>query len=130
MHDQRFWNNSEDVLDRWTYIGQHTDIPRVVYGDNVSNGSSFPISDNVERGDFLKFKTLSLGYRVGQKFLDATRIASLRIYVQVTNLYTLTKYSGSDPEISVNGNANLTPGIDRNSVPQARTYTFGVNLDF
>ena len=130
MHDQRFWNNSEDVLDRWTYIGQHTDIPRVVYGDNVSNGSSFPISDNVERGDFLKFKTLSLGYRVGQKFLNATRIASLRIYVQVTNLYTLTKYSGSDPEISVNGNANLTPGIDRNSVPQARTYTFGVNLDF
>lgn len=129
MHDQRFWNNSEDVMNRWTYAGQHTDIPRVVYGDNVSNGSAFPISDNVEKGDFLKFKTLSLGYRLGSKFLEKTRIASLRIYVQVTNLYTLTKYTGSDPEISVNGNANLTPGIDRNSVPQARTYTFGVNLD-
>ena len=129
MRDQRFWNNSVDVLERWTYEGQKTDIPRVVYNDNVSNGSAFPISDNIEKGDFLKLKTLSLGYRFGPKFLEKTRIGSLRIYVQVTNLYTLTKYTGSDPEISVNGNANLTPGIDRNSVPQARTYTFGINLD-
>jgi TonB-linked SusC/RagA family outer membrane protein len=130
MRDQRFWNNSEDVMDRWTYIGQHTDIPRVVYGDNISNGSAFPISENVERGDFIKFKSIALGYKFGSKFLTKAKIASLRVYVQVTNLYTLTKYTGSDPEISVNGNSNLTPGIDRNSVPQSRTYTCGLNLDF
>jgi TonB-linked SusC/RagA family outer membrane protein len=129
MLDQRFWNNSEEVLDRWTYIGQNTDVPRVVYGDNISNGSGFPISENVERGDFIKFKSISLGYKFGNKFLTKTKIASLRVYVQVTNLYTLTKYTGSDPEISVNGNSNLTPGIDRNSVPQSRTFTFGLNLD-
>jgi hypothetical protein len=116
-------------LDRWTYIGQNTDVPRVVYGDNISNGSGFPISENVERGDFIKFKSISLGYKFGNKFLTKTKIASLRVYVQVTNLYTLTKYTGSDPEISVNGNSNLTPGIDRNSVPQSRTFTFGLNLD-
>jgi TonB-linked SusC/RagA family outer membrane protein len=129
MHDQRFWNNSEDVLDRWTYVGQQTDIPRVVYGDNISNGSAFAISDNVEKGDFLKFKSIALGYRFGGAFLNKVKINSLRIYLQVTNLYTLTKYSGSDPEISVNGNTNVSPGVDRISVPQARTFTFGINLD-
>lgn len=101
----------------------------MVYGDNVSNGSAFPISENVEKGDFLKFKSLGLGYRFGEKFLSKTKIASLRVYVQVTNLYTLTKYTGADPEISVNGNINVTPGVDRNSVPQSRTFTFGINLD-
>jgi TonB-linked SusC/RagA family outer membrane protein len=129
MRDQRFWNNSEDVMDRWTFTGQNTDIPRVVFGDNISNGSAFAISENVERGDFIKFKSISLGYKFGSKFLTKTKIASLRVYVQVTNLYTLTKYTGSDPEISVNGNSNLTPGVDRNSVPQSRTFTFGLNLD-
>ncbi len=129
MRDQRFWNNSEDVLDRWTYTGQKTDIPRVVYGDNISNGSAFPISDNVEKGDFIKFKSIALGYKFGNKFLTKTKIASLKVYVQVTNLYTLTKYTGADPEVSVNGNSNLSPGIDRNSVPQSRTFTFGLNLD-
>ena len=129
MRDQRFWNNEEEVMNRWTYAGQKTDIPRVVYGDNVSNGSTFAISENVEKGDFLKFKTISLGYKFGQKFLTKTKLSSLRIYAQVTNIYTLTKYSGSDPEVSVNGGSNIAPGVDRNSVPQARTYTFGINLD-
>lgn len=129
LRDQRFWNNSEEVMNRWTYEGQKTDIPRVVYGDNISNGSAFPISENVEKGDFLKFKSLALGYKFGQKFLSKTKIASLRVYLQVTNLYTITKYTGADPEISTNGNINVTPGVDRNSVPQARTYTFGINLD-
>jgi len=41
-----------------------------------------------------------------------------------------TNYSGSDPEVSTNGNANLTPGIDRNTAPQARTYTMGLNISF
>ena len=127
--DQRFWNNGEEVFERWTYEGQKTDIPRLVFGDNVSNGSSLPISENIERGDFLKFKSLALGYRFGEKLLSKTRINSLKVYVQVTNLYTLTKYSGSDPEVSVNGNISVTPGVDRNSVPQARIFTFGINLD-
>jgi TonB-dependent starch-binding outer membrane protein SusC len=129
LRDQRYWNNGEEVLDRWTYQGQKTDIPRLVYGDNISNGSAFPISENVEKGDFLKFKTLALGYKFNSTLLSKIKIASLRVYVQVSNLYTLTKYTGSDPEISVNGNSNVTPGVDRNSVPQSRTYTFGINLD-
>ncbi len=130
MRDQRFWNNEVSVMDRWTSVGQETEIPRVVYGDNVSNGSSFPISENVEKGDFAKLKNIALGYTFREKAFGKMGITSLRIYIQASNLYTLTKYSGSDPEISTNGNSNLTPGVDRNSVAQSRTFTAGFNLAF
>lgn len=128
MRDQRHWNNEVEVMDRWTGAGQQTNIPRVVWGDNVSNGSTFPISENVEKGDFVKLKSMALGYTFRENVFGKTGITSLRLYAQVTNIYTLTKYSGSDPEVSTNGNSNLTPGVDRNTVPQATTYTFGLNL--
>jgi hypothetical protein len=52
------------------------------------------------------------------------------VYVQAQNLALVTKYSGIDPEISVNGGSNLAPGVDRNSIGQARTYTAGLNVSF
>lgn len=128
--DQRFWNNSTDVLNRWTTAGQITDIPKVVYGDNYSNGSAIPISENVQSGAYAKLKTVSLGFRVPARYLSKAGISSIRVYAQAYNLYTLTKYKGSDPEISSNGSSNTAPGDDRNSVPSARSFTFGVNVGF
>ena len=128
--DQRFWNNSTEVLDRWTTPGQITDIPRVVLGDLLSNGSSFPISENVEKADFIRLQTASLGYRFPPSIFGKSGISSLRIYTQVFNAFLITKYSGQDPDISVNGNTNTTPGVDKNSVPQGRTFTFGLNIGF
>jgi hypothetical protein len=52
------------------------------------------------------------------------------VYAQLFNAFVFTKYTGSDPEVSTNGGANLTPGIDRNSAPQARTYTLGLSVNF
>ncbi|MDZ7635261.1 MAG: hypothetical protein U5L72_12875 [Bacteroidales bacterium] len=57
-------------------------------------------------------------------------IQSIRLYGQVFNAYVFTKYTGSDPEVSTNTDSNLAPGIDRNTAPQARTYTFGLNVSF
>ena len=128
--DQRFWNNTTAIYDRWTTPGQITRVPRIVYGDLLSNGSSFPISDNVEKGDFIRLQTASLGFRVPSKLFGKSGISSVRVYSQVLNAFVLTKYSGLDPEISVNGNSNTTPGVDKNSLPQARTITFGVNVGF
>jgi hypothetical protein len=128
--DQRFWNNSTEVLDRWTTPGQVTDIPRVVYGDLLSNGSSFPISANVERGDYLRLQTAGAGYRFPLDWLGHTGISSVRVYAQVFNAFLVTKYTGTDPDISSNGNTNITPGVDKNSVPQGRTFTLGVNVGF
>ncbi len=126
--DQRVWNNSTEVLRAWTTAGQQTDIPRAVYGDNVSNGSSFPISANVEKGDFLRLQSATLGYKVPASAFGKIGVNSARIYASVNNAFILTKYTGVDPEISTNGNSNLASGIERNSIPQGRSFTFGISL--
>ncbi|MDB5247527.1 MAG: SusC/RagA family TonB-linked outer membrane protein [Segetibacter sp.] len=128
--DQRFWNNTTEVLTRWTTPGQITNMPRVVIGDLLSNGSSFPISENVEKADFIRLQTASVGYRFPSTLFGKTGINSARVYAQVFNAFLITNYSGQDPDISVNGNTNTTPGVDKNSVPQGRTFTFGVNVGF
>ncbi|WP_232835033.1 SusC/RagA family TonB-linked outer membrane protein [Pleomorphovibrio marinus] len=128
--DQRFWNNSVDVLNRWTEPGQVTDVPRVVFGDLLSNGSSWPISANAERADFIRLQTASIGYRLPASILSKLKLTSVRVYSQVFNAFVLTRYSGTDPEISVNGNSNTSPGVEKNSVPQGRTFTLGLNISF
>jgi hypothetical protein len=130
LRDMRFWNNHTDVLNRWTPENTSGTIPRVVYTDNVSNGSSFPISENVEKGDFIRLRSVSLGYTVGGGLLEKLKMSNLRVYAQVQNAFMISNYEGIDPEISTNGNSNVAPGIDRNSVGQARTYTFGLNIGF
>ncbi|WP_231427015.1 TonB-dependent receptor [Pedobacter sp. Leaf250] len=137
LRDQRFWNNEAGMMDRWTTPGQITDIPRVVYGDNVSNGSAFAQSQNVFSGNFLKVRNLALGYTLPKEFLGKYGISNVRVYAQSSNLWIISNYPGPDPEVSVNGNStgatnsgNLAPGVDRNSVPSARTFTFGINVGF
>lgn len=129
LRDQRVWNNSVDVLNSWKQPGDVTDIPKAIYGDNISNGSSFLISENIEKGDFLRLQTATLGYRVPGTF-GKTGISSLRVYAQVNNAFLLTKYTGVDPEISTNGDSNNAMGIERNSIPQGRQFTLGLNLSF
>jgi TonB-dependent starch-binding outer membrane protein SusC len=128
LHDQRYWNNAADILDRWTPETKSTAWPRVIYGDNISNGSSFPISNNVEKGDFIKCRNIALGYNLNGDFTKKLKISNARIYGQVTNAFIITGYSGTDPETSSNGNSNLAPGVDRNSIPQARTYSVGLSI--
>lgn len=127
LRDQRFWNNHLDVLDRWTEDNKDGSIPRVVFGDNISNGSAFAISENVEKGDFLRIRNITLGYKFSKIAGTST---SLRVYGNVTNAFLFTKYSGTDPEVSSNGNVNRAPGVDRNTVPMSRTYLVGINLNF
>ncbi|KUJ62380.1 SusC/RagA family TonB-linked outer membrane protein [Flavobacteriaceae bacterium CRH] len=129
--DQRFYNNSTDVLDRWTTPGQVTSVPRLVYNDVISNGSSgFAISENAEKADFLRLQQLAVGFSFPKDILSKVQLASLRIYAQATNLFLITSYSGSDPETSSNGASTTSMGIEKNSVGQGRTISFGVNVGF
>lgn len=130
LRDQRFWNNSTDILRRWTAPGQTTDIPRVVYGDNISNGSGIPSSANVQDGKFIKLKNVAFGYTLPKNLLTKIGVSSLRVYAQGSNLLIISPYEGPDPEVSTNGNSNLAPGVDRNSVPAGRGFTFGLNIGF
>jgi hypothetical protein len=102
----------------------------LIYNDNISNGSAFFISSNLQKGDFIKFRLISLGYSLPKKLMDKIGLSSVRLYGSVQNAFTITKYKGSDPEVSSNGNDALTPGVDRNTVPQARTVVFGLNIGF
>jgi hypothetical protein len=130
LRDQRWWNNSVEVYETaWETSGDITNIPKPIMNDNISNGSSFPISENIEKGDYVKVRNLALGYTI-KKLPSVTNIESIRLYTQIFNAFVFTKYTGSDPEVSTNGNSNLTPGIDRNTAPQARTYTLGVSVNF
>ncbi|MGN5954784.1 SusC/RagA family TonB-linked outer membrane protein [Sphingobacterium lactis] len=126
--DQRIWNNSVDVLDAWTPENKGGKIPRSIYGDNISNGSAYALESNVEKGDFLRLQTLTLGYKLPLNLIERAKFSSVRFYMSVNNAFLLTKYTGVDPEISSNGNSNLSSGIERNSMPNARTFTFGINV--
>jgi hypothetical protein len=130
LFDQRFWNNSTEVLNGWRKFGDVTDIPRPVYGDNVSNGSFFPISWNVFKGDFIKLKNLTLGYNFSPESLKKVKINSVRFYVTGQNLYIFTKYPGPDPEVSSNGNSSIGQGVDRNTLANGRTMIVGLNIGF
>lgn len=129
--DQRFYNNSTDVLGRWTTPGQITDIPKLVYNDVISNGSSgFAISENAEKADFLRLQQLAVGFSLPRNILAKAQLSSIRIYAQATNLFLITSYTGSDPETSSNGASTTSMGVEKNSVGQGRTFTFGLNVGF
>lgn len=130
LRDQRIWNNSVEVLDSWTPENKNAKLPRAIYTDNVSNGSSFAITENVEKGDFLRLQTASLGYKIPQSIYSRAGISNIRVFASVNNAFIITKYTGVDPEISTNGNSNLGSGIERNSIPNGRTFTFGLNVGF
>lgn len=99
-----------------------TEIQKLYYGDNVSAGFSFSATSKVERGDYIKLKNISFGYTI--PFNQSSwkyKINSVRIYAQAVNLFTLTKFRGSDPEVSINGNS-IHSGKDQNVPPNAQIF--------
>ncbi|MDX2046385.1 MAG: TonB-dependent receptor [Chitinophagaceae bacterium] len=124
-------NHDKEVLTRWQKPGQVTDVPRLVFGDLVSNGSrDFVISDDVEKADFIKVRNISLGYSIPDKLVSKAGLSKIRFYATVQNAFVFTKYSGYDPEISTNKNSTGTPSVDFHSPPMARTFSFGLNVGF
>lgn len=133
LSDVRFWNNSVDYMENyWTLEHTNATYALPVYGDNYSNGSALPISDWVEKGDFIRLKNISIGYSFNTDgWLKSAGISKLRLYAQAQNLFVITGYSGLDPEvISQTGNSTLAGGTDHNTAPQARTFTFGAQISF
>ena len=90
----------------------------------------------IEDGSYLRLNTLTLGYTLpsGTRFAEALSISALRVYFTVYNLFTITSYSGLDPEVSVDEHINdavyPTPGLDWGSYPRARSFVIGLNVSF
>ena len=116
------------VLNRWTPTNPSTTMPRAVYQDPNNNRRT---SDRfLEDGDFLRMKNISLSYTFSPKVLTKLKVSNLKLYVAGQNLFTITGYSGLDPEVSTFSDTNTAPGTDFLTFPQAKTYTFGLNLTF
>lgn len=120
-------NKYRGVLGRWTGEGSTNDAnnPRYTFVDNNNN---IRASDRyIEDGSFVKIKDIQLGYTIPSKLVKKAKIDRIRIYAQVKNAYTFTKYSGYDPEIS---GGIFDTGIDRGIYPQARTWSMGLDVKF
>ncbi|MDQ1160466.1 TonB-linked SusC/RagA family outer membrane protein [Chryseobacterium sp. SORGH_AS 447] len=116
------YNMDRDILNAWTPQNTDTDIPRLVQGDPSGNYSK--VSDfYVEDGSYLRLKNFTVGYSFPKDLYKRLDINKLRIYVTTNNLFTITKYTGFDPEVGMN-----SYGVDTGRYPQARSFIFGVEV--
>ena len=114
-----------DAVNRWTPSHPSTTISRAKGADPATVFSS----EFIEDGSFLKVKNITLGYTFPEALVKSIGISGLRLYATATNLLTITGYSGYDPEVTTNGNS-LAAGIDFGNYPSAKTYNFGVVVNF
>lgn len=110
--------------DHWSETNQDSDIPRI-----GANGTNVYSSRVIEDGSFLRLKTLSVGYTLPRSALRKMHFDTMRVYLSADNLFTITKYSGPDPEVSTR-NSVLTPGFDWSAYPRSRGITAGVSFTF
>ena len=116
-----------DVLNAWSPTNHNTNIP-VMKTQNTNGGNSLPSDFYIEDGSYFRCKNLQLGYTFPSKLVSKLGLSRLRVYGGIQNLFTITNYSGYDPEVS--SNALFSRGIDNKSFPNARTYTVGFNVSF
>ena len=131
--NQDFNNNSRELLNRWTADNRTTDVPRMALNrGNIINFNGQAISRFVESGDFIRIQNIAVGYTFPKDLLGRTNgiVNSVRLFAQLQNAFTFTKYTGLDPELNSNGDTNSTFGIDYNANPQLRLINFGINVGF
>ena len=125
-----FWpsfqgQKSQDLrYNSWTETNTGATTPKASNKSNFSTNTQFN-SYYIEDGSFVRLKNLQLGYTLPESLLSKAKIKSLRFYVQGVNLFTITKYSGLDPEI---GGGDTSSGFDGGNFPQVKQYIFGLNL--
>lgn len=120
-----FANNGTELLGRWVSPEQPGDgmTPKIGYGDALFN-DGFSDSHFVENASYLKLATLTLGYTIPKTIVSKLGMSKIRLYLQGQNLFTITGYSGLDPETQSRN------GVDWNGMPQQRSFTFGANVTF
>lgn len=117
-------NYQSTAMNRWVGEGSSNSFPRLTTNDtnkNFSNPSDFYLED----GDYLRIKTIQLGYSLPDDIISKMGLQRLRLYITGENLFTFTGYTGYDPEIG-----GGVFGIDRGFYPQAATGMLGINLQF
>ena len=118
-----FFNQTTALNRRWIAEGQHTDIPKATYGDPMGNAR---FSDRwIEDGSYLRLRSVTLSYALP---VNSIFLQGITVWATANNLFTLTKYLGSDPEVWA-GNSVLYQGIDRGLTAQGRSFLLGVKIN-
>ena len=135
-------NLSSRILDYWLVPGHETDIPRLVNksvttapGSASSGVRDYTVSRTnsrfLEDASYLRLRTITLTYTAQPQLLQRTVLKNVRLlqlFVRGTNLWTLTKYTGLDPEVSAFGSSAIQSGYDELTMPQNKMIQFGINL--
>ncbi|MFA5816586.1 MAG: TonB-dependent receptor [Bacteroidales bacterium] len=118
--------------ERWTGEGTSDTQPRASWTAKSNNAR--PSSRFLEDGSYMRLKNLQIGYTIPAKTLKITGLTQVRLYASGTNLITLTKYPGLDPEMTVSDNSksegDRAAGIDWGTYPSAMTIMFGIDITF
>lgn len=125
--DSPLQNYTTEVFQRWHGEGTSNRYPRLTMG---SHTNSQYISDiYIEDGDFVKIQNITFGYDI-KSAIPKLPFSGARLYVTGQNLFTITGYSGMDPEIGYGNDASWVSGIDLGFYPSPRTFLVGLNLTF
>lgn len=120
-------NQSREALKRWKKEGDLASIPKYEFGNTDNNRFS---SRFVEDASYLRLKNVTIGYTFKQQVLAKLRLRNLRLYASGTNIWTLTNYSGADPEVNSLDGSTTAQGLDLYTFPQVKTVLVGLNLGF
>jgi TonB-dependent starch-binding outer membrane protein SusC len=125
-------NLNINMLDRWTGEGTSNTVPRLVAADN--NNNTRISSRYIEDGSYLRVKNVQLGVNLPQRLTQRIGLSNLKVYAAAHNLFTFTKYTGMDPEISMDNRFYATnplvQGVDRGNYPAAQTIITGIEISF
>lgn len=126
-------NFLSSALNAWTPQNTNTDVPRAILQD--PNGNSRESDRFLENGNFVRLRQLQLGYTLPSSLMKKAFIDKLRVYVSAENLFTITGYSGVDPEFSRKSSDDqktevLNAGVDKFVYPFTRSFIFGLQLSF
>ncbi len=130
--------NDPKMLNAWTPENQNTDMPAYLDGQYVQDQNlenRYFLDGNestryVEDASFIRLKTLILSYNFGKSFLDRLGLSNLMVFASGTNLFTITDYTGYDPEVAAFPENDANIGVDLSVYPPAKTYSIGLELSF
>jgi TonB-dependent starch-binding outer membrane protein SusC len=121
-------NGSWDDITNIKVKNPSAKAPRGVPGDPNAN---MRISDRyIEDGSYLRFKSITLTYNIPKRYTDPLSISRMRVYVNLQNMWTITNYSGFDPEVGASQTSNNVYGLDNGRYPSPRIYAAGLSVTF
>jgi TonB-linked SusC/RagA family outer membrane protein len=125
MEVNDYSNKEIAILNRFTPQNTNTDRPRVIYGQGV-----LPSNENVYDASYVKMRSLTLNYKFPDRVIKKIKMRNLSVYITGTNLFTITKYPGPDPEVSDDPRSTIGGYNDVSTYPTTRSYIIGVRAGF